>query len=150
MKLRPQHTAELLNKVANGPQRESKKALLILARLLGITISTLCLALKTSPATVCRHWEKFNDEGTEGLFRERPRRIRKGEDKTIKAALISTIHSPPSDHNINRTSWKFEDICRCLSQQGVHVSKNLISKIIRRAGYKWSNAKMILPSNDRK
>ena len=58
------------------------------------------------------------------------------------------IHSPPSEHNINRTSWKFEDICRCLSQQGVHVSKNLISKIIRKAGYKWRKAKTVLTSND--
>ena len=58
------------------------------------------------------------------------------------------IHSPPSEHNINRTSWKFEDICRCLSQQGVHVSKNLISKIIRRAGYKWRTAKTVLTSDD--
>jgi hypothetical protein len=60
------------------------------------------------------------------------------------------IHSPPSEHNINRTSWKFEDICRCLSQQGIHVSKNLISKIIRRAGYKWRKAKTVLTSNDPK
>jgi len=149
MRLR-QDTAELLSKVANGPQRERKKALLILGRLLGITISTLCLALKISPATVCRHWKKFNDEGTECLFRERPRRTPKAEDETIKAAVFSLIHSPPSEHNINRTSWKFGDICRCLSQQGVHVSKNLISKIIRRAGYKWRKAKTVLTSNDPK
>ena len=88
IKLRPRDTAELLSKVANGPQRERKKALLILARLLGITISTLCLALKTSPATVGRHWKKFNDEGAEGLFRERPRRIPKAEDETIKAVCL--------------------------------------------------------------
>ena len=72
MRLRPQVTTELLSKVWNGSQTESKKALLILGRLLGITISTLCPAFKTSSATVCSHWKKFNDEGTEGLFRERP------------------------------------------------------------------------------
>ena len=150
MRLRPQDTTELLSKVANGPQGERKKALILLGRLLGITISTLCLALKTSPATVGRDWKKFNDEGAEGLFRERPRRTPKAEDETIKAAVFSMIHSPPSEHNINRTSWKFEDICQCLSQQGVHVSKNLISKIIRRAGYKWRKAKTVLTSNDPK
>ena len=150
LKIRPGDTAELLGKVANGFQRERKKALLILGRLLGITKFTLCLALKTSPATIGRYWKNFNDEGAEGLFRERPRRIPKAEDETIKSAVFSMIHSPPSEHNINRTSWKFEDICRCLSQQGVHVSKNLISKIIKKAGYKWRKAKTVLTSNDPK
>ncbi len=150
LKIRPRDTAELLGKVANGSQRERKKALLILGRLLGIPKFTLCLALKTSPATIGRYWKNFNDEGPEGLFRERPRRIPKAENETIKSAVFSMIHSPPSEHNINRTSWKFEDICRCLSQRGAHVSKNLISKIIKRAGYKWRKAKTVLTSNDPK
>jgi transposase len=150
MKLRPQDMTELLSKVANGPQRKRKKALILLGRMWGISIYRLCLTFDTSRPTVSRDWKKFNDMGAEGLFRDRPRRIPKAEDKTIKAAVFSMIHSPPSEHNINRTSWKFEDICRCLSQQGVHVSKNLISKIIRRAGYKWRKAKTVLTSNDPK
>ena len=150
MRLRPQDTTELLSKVANGPQRERKKALILLGRMRRISINTLCLIFSTSRATVRRDWRKFNDMGTEGLFRTHPRRVPKAEDETIKAAVFSMIHSPPSEHNINRTSWKFEDICRCLSQQGIHVSKNLISKIIRRAGYKWRKAKTVLTSNDPK
>ena len=150
MRLRPQDTTELLSKVANGPQWKRKKALILLGRMCGMSIYRLCLTFDTSRATVSKDCSKFNDMGAEGLFRERPRRIPKAEDETIKAAVFSMIHSPPSEHNINRTSWKFEDTCRCLSQQGVHVSKNLISKIIRRAGYKWRKAKTVLTSNDPK
>jgi transposase len=150
MRLRPQCTTELLHKVANGPQRERKKALILLGRLQGISINTLCLIFSTSRATVRRDWKKFNDMGTESLSRRHPGPAPKAENETIKAAVFSMIHSPPSEHNINRTSWKFEDICRCLSQQGIHVSKNLISKIIRRAGYKWRKAKTVLTSNDPK
>jgi len=150
MRIRPQDTTELLHKVTNGPQRERKKALILLGRMRGISINTLCLIFSTSLKTVRRDWKKFNDIGTEGLSRRHPGPAAKAEDETIKAAVFSMIHSPPSEHNINRTSWKFEDICRCLSQQGIHVSKNLISKIIRRAGYKWRKAKTVLTSNDPK
>ena len=150
MRLRPQDTTELLSKVANGPKRERKKVLVFLGRMRGISTYRLCLIFNTSRATVGRDWKKFNDTGTQGLFRGHPRRAPKAEDETIKAAVFSMIHSPPSEHNINRTSWKYGDICRCLSQQGVHVSKNLISKIIRRAGYKWRKAKTVLTSNDPK
>jgi hypothetical protein len=58
------------------------------------------------------------------------------------------IHSPPSEHNINRTSWRLEDVCRCLLQQNIHVSKNLVSKIVRDAGYTYRHAKTVLTSND--
>jgi transposase len=150
MRLRPQDTAELLSKVANGPQRERKKALILLGRMRRISINTLCLIFSTSRATVRRDWRKFNDMGTEGLFRRHPRRVPKAEDETIKAAVFSMIHSPPSEHNINRTSWKLEDLCRCLAQQGIHVSRNLVSEIIKKAGYKWRKAKTVLTSNDPK
>jgi len=88
--------------------------------------------------------------GIESLSDGHPGPAPKAEDETIEAAVFSVIHSPPSEHNINRTSWKFEDICKCLSKQGIHVSRNLISKIIRRAGYKWRKAKTVLTSNDPK
>jgi len=148
MRLRPQDTTALLNNVATGPQWARKKALILLGRMLGISINTLCLMFKTSRATVGRDWKAFNNIGIESLIRSLPGPAPKAEDETIKAAVFSLIHSPPCEHNINRTSWKFEDICRCLSQQGVHVSKTLISKIVKRAGYKWRHAKTVLTSND--
>ena len=150
MRLRPQDTTELLNKVANGPRREGKKALVILGRMQGIRIRTLCPIFDISLDTVGRYWRRFNDMGIESLSDGHPGPAPKAEDETIKAAVFSVIHSPPSEHNINRTSWKFEDICKCLSKQGIHVSRNLISKIIRRAGYKWRRAKTVLTSNDPK
>jgi len=148
MKLRSRDTTGLLKKVASGSYREWKKALVLLGRLRGITISSLSQTLGTSKATVCRDWEKFNELGTESLFQERLRRVQKAEDEAIKAAIFCVLHSPPSEHNINRTSWKLEDICRCLSKKGVHVSKHLVSKVIRGAGYKWRKAKTVLTSND--
>jgi transposase len=41
MRLRPQDTTELLRKVANGPQRERKKALILLGRMRGYALPNL-------------------------------------------------------------------------------------------------------------
>lgn len=147
MKLRPQDTAGLLAKVAKGPQWERKKALVLLGRLHGIRLYRLCLCFNTSRTTIGRDWKKFKESGIEGVFPECPRPA-KADDEAIKAAVFSMIHSPPSDHNINRTSWRLKDICRCLLQQGVHVSKSFVSNIIRDAGYKYRKAKTVLTSND--
>jgi transposase len=147
LKLRPQDTPVLMGKVANGTQWERKKALVLLGRLHGVRIYWLCRCLDTSSATIGRDWKKFKESGIEGIFPERPRPT-KADDEAIKKAVFSMIHSPPSDYNINRTSWRLEDICRCLLQQGIHVSKSLVSNIIRGAGYKYRKAKTVLTSND--
>ncbi len=148
MKLRSRDRAELLRNVAIGSQKTWKKALWLLGRMHGVRVSTLCLCFGVSRATVCRDWKKFKVSGIEGVFQKRLRCASKENDEEIKAAIFSMIHSPPSEHNINRTSWRLEDICRCLFQQGIHVSKNLVSNIIRGAGYTWRKAKMVLTSND--
>ena len=104
------------------------------------------------PRSTYYQWRKAYERegiaGLEGFLRERIRRVAKADDEAIKAAVFSMIHSPPSEHNINRTSWKLEDICRCLFQQDIHVSENLVRKIIKCAGYKWRKAKTVLTSND--
>lgn len=151
MRLRPQDTSELLNKVANGSYWERKKALILLGKMLGIRVKTLSRTFSTSHDTVVRSWRRFNAMGIESISRRCPGPApTKAADERIKAAVFSIIHSPPSEHNINRTSWKFEDIRNCLYKQGIHVSKNLIGKIIRKAGYKWRRAKTVLTSNDPK
>jgi transposase len=148
MKLKVRDTTELLAKVESGSHRERKNALALLGRLHGITIRNLCRCLGTAPSTICRNWKTFKEMGTAGVFRQRPIHAPKANDQKIKAAVFSIIHSPPSEHGINRTSWKLKDICRCLLQQNIHVSKELVSKIIREAGYKWRKAKTVLTSND--
>ena len=106
MKLKFRDATELLAKVENGSHRERKNALALLGRLHGITICNLCLCLGTTPSTVGRNWKKFKESGTAGVFQERPLRAPKANDQKIKAAVFSMIHSPPSEHGINRTSWK--------------------------------------------
>ena len=117
MKVRLQDATELLHKVVNGPREEGEKAFLILAKMQESRTSTLCRILNKSRATINRYWKMFNKMGTASLARGHTGPSPKAEDETIKAAVFSVIHSPPSEHNINRTSSKLADICSCLSQQ---------------------------------
>jgi hypothetical protein len=62
--------------------------------------------------------------------------------------LLSTLHSPPLQFGLNRTSWRLADLKRCLSDKGIDVSKPLISLILKFEGYRWRKAKTVLTSND--
>jgi hypothetical protein len=95
----------------------------------------------------------------EGVLADEPRRGRplnyapcgsdkKGNEQRIKEALFSLLHSPPSQHGINRTSWRIEDLHECLRQQGVPVGQHTISRLVREAGFRWRRAVNVLTSND--
>jgi len=91
---------------------------------------------------------RFNSYGVEGLYRAPYPGIRKYKNMEIKSALFSILHSPPSEYDINRTSWKLDDLKKCLSEKGIFVSKHVIRAIIKSAGYRWRKAKVVLTSND--
>ena len=44
------------------------------------------------------------------------------------------------------TFWILGDLEKCLAKQGIVVSMATFSKIVRSAGYKWRNAKVVLTS----
>jgi transposase len=71
-----------------------------------------------------------------------------GNDEQARAALFPLLHSPPSAHGINRTSWIIDDLRRVLSRQGVNVTRHTIARMIKEAGFRWRNAKEVLTSND--
>jgi transposase len=105
--------------------------------------------LETSPQTVSKWRKRFARRGMVGLNDA----ARSGRKKTVtveptKNAVFALLHSPPSQHNINRTSWRLADIRQCLQKQGISASRNSISKIVRAAGYTWSKATEVLTSND--
>jgi transposase len=75
---------------------------------------------------------------------------RAGNDEAIKKALFTLLHSPPSAYDINRTSWKLDDLPCLLHQQGVHITKHTIRRIVFESGYRWRKAREVLTSNDPK
>lgn len=105
--------------------------------------------LGTTPNTVGVWRRRFASARLDGLEDMlRPGRRRTVTTESVRSAIFALLHSPPSQHNINRTSWRLADIRQCLSLQGISASRATISRIVRAAGYTWSKATEVLTSND--
>ena len=112
-------------------------------------MSTLS-ALKTvgiSPA-IFYDW-KNNIQLNQGIFVRRKKPSKLDSDK-IKNAIFKLLHEPPTLHAINRTSWRLEDLREVLYQDDIQISPASISKIIKKAGFRYTMAKTILTSHDPK
>ena len=72
----------------------------------------------------------------------------KSNDARIKETVFALLHSPPSIHGINRSTWRFADLQAVLRKQGQPLCRDVIRCIIRGAGYKWRKARVVLTSND--
>jgi transposase-like protein/transposase len=82
-------------------------------------------------------------------YRNHPRhKLRKAEDPAYKEALLSTLHYPPSEYGINRTTWTAKLLSRVMAARGCVAGHNTVSKIIRSAGCRFRKAREVLTSND--
>ena len=62
--------------------------------------------------------------------------------------LFDTLHQPPKNFGINRTSWKIADLSRVLKERGRPAGEDVIRQIIKTARYRWRKARVVLTSND--
>ena len=89
---------------------------------------------------------RFANGGLNALL---PAKAAKPRDEPEYAQfLFSLLHSPPSCHEINRTSWRMDDLHRIMAESGHRMSKKRIRTFIKTAGFKWRKAKVVLTSND--
>lgn len=101
-----------------------------------------CLCLER--ATI-RRWKKIYKNGR---VRLKPEPVTKVDDPKYSDAIFTLLHSPPRSHGINRNTWRLNDLRIRLEKQRVFVCEDVISKIIRKAGYKFSRASKVLTSYD--
>ena len=132
--------------IRDGRPAQRKKALVILACLRGMRSSIIAECLQIARKTVKRYYSTFEREGLTALFA--PRQIKSEDDSEREHFLFSLLHSPPGSRGINRTSWKMDDLYRVLTENGHHTSKRKIRAIIKKSGFKWRRAKVVLTSKD--
>ncbi len=82
------------------------------------------------------------------LFARKQRSDKKSDDESMKSALFALLHSPPSAHGINRTTWRLTDLRRVLIEENHPMCCDTIHTIIKKAGYQWRHARVVLTSND--
>ena len=139
----------LSNKVITTRLKTRNKALTVLARLKGIANSDIAQFLRVGRKTTNQYFALYMQNGTKGLFARRKKRNQKWQHPRYRDAVISTLHTPPREYGINRTTWKQEDLRHVLREKkGVRMSRKRIRSILKKAGYRWRKARRVLTSND--
>lgn len=107
----------LFSAASKGRVSTRNKALTVLAYSRGINSSPICSFLKISKGSLFRYWRDFRSGGTEKLFFRKPRCNKKANNQAIKDAVFSLLHSPPSAHGFNRTTWRLADMKAVLGKE---------------------------------
>lgn len=129
----------------NGTYR--KRSLLITFHLIGIHPETISEFLIYNSRTVRRYIKRFDIIDDPYLLKRRDKE--KKEDNTeLKQKLFEILHSPPSNFDINRTTWTIDLLTEVLKDRNTGIGKNTISKMLRNEGYVFRKTREVLTSND--
>ena len=122
--------------------------MVILAKRHGLGRGVICAFLGIDAKTYLKYLRIFKRGGTTELFARQTKSSRKFDDETLKEAVFSLLHEPPSNYGINRTSWKMPDFARVLREKGQPACPEVIRRITKVAGYRWRKARVVLTSHD--
>ena len=108
---------------------------------------------RVTERTVRKWLKRFRAEGAAGLTdrSSRPNRIPRRylpPGQELHDAVFALMHTPPTDHGFNRTSWKLSDLGQVLRIQGKRATQRNIGAVIKAAGYRWKQARVTLTSTD--
>ena len=129
------------------PNRPRTRALAVLANKEGFSVRQIAKHLAIAVHTVQGYLSDFQTGGADELFRRKARQ-RKSDDQNLKNSIFALFHEPPSVHDINRTAWRMTDLQAILKKNGHLVSQGVIRTIIKKAGYRWKSARVVLTSTD--
>lgn len=147
-KITPKDIRILENCIKKKHLMYRKRALTVLSYLRGIPIDVISDHYLVSKSTVLNHFERFEKLGVNGLIEDKRRGTKKHENPRYINEFFAILHTPPSTHGFNRTSWRQKDIKNIMAEKGLKISLGGIRKIIKNSGYKYRNARVVLTSND--
>lgn len=139
---------QLYYNVLEQPLRHRNRAITILAYSNHITQRLIAKSLFISRNSVRQYIRRFESGGIEKLFAPTQRGVKKYEDPEYVDKLFMVLHAPPSAYGINRTTWRMNDLCRIMGENGLPISKECVRRILKAAGYRILKAKRVLTSND--
>jgi transposase len=138
----------LYDSVTHKPLRFRNRALAILSYHKGITNDSIERFLGAGKGFADGAARVFRKRGIRYAESNTRRGANKFAEDRYKEAVFAILHSPPSAHGINRTSWRMTDVQRLMAERGLSICCAGIRTIIHEAGYSMSKAKKVLTSND--
>ena len=139
---------KLLTTVTEGRLSDRNRALAVLARNKGLSLTDVCGFLSISKEACLKYCRCYRAGGFELLMSRKSPSITKFDKEQNKRAVFSLLHSPPSAYGINRTTWRMVDLQVVLKKQGSPLCTTVIRTILKQAGYRWRSARIVLTSTD--
>jgi transposase len=146
--LTEQEISMLFDCIVNQPLRYRNRAMAIFSRLYQAPEGMIAKFLLVSTQTVKAYVHQFKFGGILEVLDLSKKVIKKHDDPQHKKTLFAILHAPPSDYDINRTTWAMDDLHRIMAEKGFGISYQGIRKIIKNEGYSVKKAKTVLTSND--
>jgi len=134
--------------ILDKPLRYRNRSIAVLSYLNDVSQRSIARFLLISRATVGQYIMRFKAGGVKELFNFTIKEPKKSEDPQYIKALFRVLHAPPMTYDVNRTTWKMDDLHRVMKDKGLPLSRDNIRKIVRNSGYKYRKAKTVLTSND--
>jgi transposase len=128
--------------------RYRQRSLVILAKKSGFSLHAISAHLGIDRKTARAYVKRFSQGGPELLFGRNRKVPRKADNEAFKKALFALLHEPPSLSGFNRTTWRMADLRSTLRKRGHPACASVIREAIKKAGYRWRSAKVVLTSND--
>jgi transposase len=128
--------------------RYRQRSLVILAKKSGFSLHAISTHLGIDRKTARAYVKLFSQGGPELLFGRNRKVPRKADNEAFKKALFALLHEPPSLSGFNRTTWRMADLRSTLRERGHPACASVIREAIKKAGYRWRSAKVVLTSND--
>ncbi len=126
---------------------ERRRLLCVMARESGFTSHAISKNMGMSRNSIRRSVAAFHEDGIEKLLSRKPRQ-HLADDEALKNVLFALLHEPPSLSGYNRTTWRMRDLREAMATKGVHVGDSVIRQAIKKAGFRWRSAKVVLTSTD--
>lgn len=142
------HLDELLQIAGCGNRIKRNRALAILGWKAGFSIRSIAAALTIARGSCAKYVALYRESGPEGLLQRKRCANRKYDNSVLKDAVFALFHEPPSNYDINRTTWRMEDFRFVLAKRGHSACPQVLRKILKDAGYRWRKAKVVLTSQD--
>lgn len=134
---------------ASQHKRHSKKATALLMLNDSPLLIDVVNATGCHPGTILTWIKRFKDTGL-GFIEVKPNhpeRTKRLEQRGIR--IIDIIHTPPSNYNINRTTWTYGAITtvyRSLYQE--QISMKTVERAVQKTGCTWRHIRKVQTSPD--